>query len=259
METRKKKILALIPARAGSKGIPRKNLVPVGKHPLMAYSIGVALMSKYINRVVVTTDSEEFAGIARKYGAETPFLRPKKYATDMAGDMEYHKHAMDWLEKHEGYVPDYVIHLRPTTPVRDYRVVDRAIEIALQNPHASAVRSAHLTERTVYKTFRIKNGYADFFGTEDFGVNYKESMNISRQFVPKTYEINGYVDVVRPSILEQTGFLHGRKIIPFIIPQTADIDSLKDFKFAVRLFKGKSFASLMKFLDTVRHSRNPKK
>jgi len=249
METKKKKILALIPARAGSKGIPRKNLVSIGKHPLMAYSIGVSRMSKYINRVMVTTDSEEFAEVARKYGAETPFLRPAKYATDLAGDMEYHTHALNWLEKNENYVPDLVIHLRPTSPVRGWQVIDRAIELALKNPGASAVRSAHLTDRTVYKTFRIKKGYAEFFGTEDHGKAYTESMNISRQFVLKTYEINGYVDVVRPHVLKKTGLLHGRKIIPFIIPKTADIDSIEDFKFALELFKNRAYKPLMDFLD----------
>src|SRR3989344_6506922 len=248
MNGKRRKILALIPARAGSRGIPRKNLAPLGRHPLMAYSIGVACLSKYINRIVVTTDSEEFAEVARNYGAETPFLRPAKYATDIAGDMEYHVHAIDWLQKREGNVPDYVVHLRPTTPARDWRVVDQAIEIALKNPQASAVRTAHLTVRTVYKTFRIKKGYAVFFGTDDFGKKYVESMNISRQFVPETYEINGYADVVRPSVLAKTGFLHGGKIIPLIIPKTADIDSMEDFKFALELFKGPAYKPLMKFL-----------
>ncbi len=239
-----KKILALIPARSGSKGIPGKNIRDLNGHPMMAYSIGVAQLSKYINRIVVTTDSEEYAAIARKYGAETPFLRPAKYARDTSGDKDYHKHAIDWLEKHEGYVPDLIIHLRPTAPARDYKIMDKAIEMAMKDPKASAVRTVHQTERTAYKMLRIKGRYAKFFGTEDFPP-HTESMNMSRQFVPKSYEINGYVDVVKPPVFRKTGMIYGDRVVPLIIPKTADIDELHDFKFAETILD----KTLIDFLD----------
>lgn len=210
----------------------------------MAYSIGIAQMSKFINRVVVTTDSEEFAEVARMYGAETPFIRPKKFARDISGDMDYHKHAIEWLENHEGYKPDLIVILRPTAPARDIKTVDQAIEMAIKNPSISSVRTAHQADRTAYKMFRIKKGYATFFGSEDYPKNV-ESMNISRQFLPITYEINGYTDVAKPSVLKKTGMIYGKKVMPLIIPKTADIDELSDFNFAKTLLDKK----LVTFLD----------
>ncbi len=239
-----KKILALIPARSGSKGIPGKNIRDINGHPLMAYSIGVAQLSRFINRIVVTTDSEEYAEVARKYGAETPFIRPKKFAKDTSGDMDYHKHAMDWLAKNENYKPDLIVVLRPTAPARDFKVLDEVIEVALKNPKADSVRTAHLIERTAYKMFRIKNGLATFFGTEDFKKG-TESMNMSRQFLPKTYEVNGYIDVTRPPVLKKTKMLYGKQVVPFIIPKTADIDDLNDWRFAETLLS----KDLISFLD----------
>ena len=240
MKNRPKKILALIPARSGSKSIPDKNIKDLHGHPLMAYSIGIAQLSKYINRVIMTTDSEKYAEIARSYGAETPFIRPAEFATDAAGDMEYHTHAINWLKKNEKYEPDIIVILRPTAPARSVEVLDQAIEMAISNPRASSVRTAHLVDRTPYKMFRIKNGYAAFFGIEDYkNKKVKESMNISRQFLPKAYEINGSTDVTKPSVLKKTGMLYGPKVVPLIIPKTADIDELSDFHFAEKILDKK--------------------
>lgn len=238
------KILALIPARSGSKSIPDKNIRDLHGHPLMAYSIGIALLSRYINRIIVTTDSEDYAVVARSYGAETPFIRPKRYARDISGDIDYHKHAIDWLKRNEGYEPDLIVVLRPTAPARDPQVLDQAIEMAIKNPRATAVRTVHLVERTAYKMLRIKRGYAAFFGVEDYkNKKVKESMNISRQFLPKTYEINGYIDVARPSVLKK-GMVYGFKVLPLIVPKTADIDELSDFHFAEKILDKKLVTSL---------------
>ncbi len=238
------KILALIPARSGSKGIPGKNVRDIKGHPLMAYSIGVAQLSRFINRIVVTTDSEDYAKVARDYGAETPFIRPAKFAKDTSGDLDYHTHAINWLEKNEKYRPDLIVILRPTAPARDFRILDKVIELALKNKKASSVRTAHLADRTAYKMFRIKKGHAHFFGAEDYGEN-EESMNMSRQFVPKTYEINGYIDVAKPEILKKSGMIYGKKVVPFIISKTADIDDLSDWNFAETLLD----KTLVEFLD----------
>lgn len=246
-----KKILALIPARSGSKGIPGKNMRDLRGHPMMAYSIGAAQLSRYINRIIVTTDSEEYAAVARSYGAETPFIRPAKFATDASGDMEYHTHAIEWLKKNEKYEPDIIVVLRPTAPARDIKILDKAIKMAIDNPRASSVRTAHLVERTAYKMFRIKKGYASFFGTEDFKKNF-ESMNISRQILPKTYEINGSTDVTKPSVLRKTGMLYGKNVIPLIIPKTADVDELSDFHFAETLLD----KDLISFLDKKKSEGN---
>jgi CMP-N,N'-diacetyllegionaminic acid synthase len=238
------KILALIPARAGSKSIPGKNLKDLHGHPLMAYSIGIAQLSKYINRIILSTDSEEYAEIGRSYGAETPFIRPAKYATDKAGDIHYYTHLVHWLAKNEGYEPDLIVILRPTAPARDPKMLDKVIEMAIKNQTATTVRTAHPVDRTPYKMFRVKKGLAHFYGIEDFPKN-AESMNMSRQFVPKAYELNGYIDVVRPSVFKKTGMVYGNTIVPIITEKTADIDELSDFAFAEKILD----KSLVDFLN----------
>jgi len=111
--------LALIPARSGSKSLPHKNVREFAGKPLLAHSIDHALAARTIGRVIVSTDSEHYAAIAREYGAETPFLRPAELATDHATDLVVFQHALAWLREHEDWEPDIVVHLRPTYPRRD--------------------------------------------------------------------------------------------------------------------------------------------
>lgn len=243
-----KKILALIPARAGSKSIPKKNIIDLGGHPLLAYSIAVARLSKFINRIIVSTDDEEFAKIARKYGAETPFLRPKKYAGDLSLDIEFLKHALKWLEKNEGYIPDLIIHLRPITPLRNPKIVDKAILEIINDKKATALRSAYLSEHTGYKYFRKDGDYINFFGKEDFKKD-EEYYNYCRQALPLTYNPNGYVDIILPKTLKETRTLHGRRIRAFITRRVADIDYIEDVEFAKKLLKDTEFSSLINFLN----------
>ena len=117
-------ILAVIPARAGSKSVPHKNIRIIGGKPMLAHSIAHAQKSKYINRIIVSTDSEEYASIAKEYGAEVPFLRPAEYATDTALDYDVFYHALTWLKNREGYEADVVVQLRPTYPIRDVNDID---------------------------------------------------------------------------------------------------------------------------------------
>src|SRR5689334_3014090 len=109
-------VLAIVPARGGSKGIPRKNLREVAGHPLIAYSIAVALQSREIDRVIVSTDDREIADVARSYGADIPFLRPAELAMDETPDLPVFQHALRWLQREQRYRPDLVVHLRPTSP-----------------------------------------------------------------------------------------------------------------------------------------------
>jgi len=243
-----KKILALIPARVGSKGIIKKNIVDLGGHPLLAYAIAVAKLSSHINRVIVTTDSQEFADIAKAYGAEVPFLRPAKYAQDTSQDIEFVQHALDWLKQNEGYIPDLIVHLRPTTPLRDPAIVDKAIEEIIADKKATALRSAHELKYTAYKLFRKKGEYINFFGAEDFEKN-EEYYNRARQVLPKTYNCNGYVDIIRPEVLKQTGMLHGLYIRAFITERIPDIDRREELKFAEQLLHDEKFPNLTRFLN----------
>ena len=143
------KVLALIPARAGSKGVPDKNTRPLGGYPLLAWSIAACRKSKAIDRVIVSTDSPDYAALAREAGAEAPFLRPQEISGDLSTDYEFITHALDWLQEH-GDMPDYVVHMRPTTPVRTPKIIDEAIEAFMKAPDASALRSVHEMPESAY-------------------------------------------------------------------------------------------------------------
>ncbi len=132
----KPEVLALIPARGGSKGIPRKNIRPFAGYPLIAFSIAAGLQAESVTRVVVTTDDEEIAEVAREYGAEVPFLRPAELAQDRTTDLPVFQHALNWLSEHEDYHPQVVVHLRPTTPIRPPDLVDRSVGLLLAHPEA---------------------------------------------------------------------------------------------------------------------------
>ena len=132
----KKEVLAIVPARGGSKSIPKKNIRPFAGHPLLTYSIAAGLQASLVDRVIVSTDDEETAEIARQYGAEVPFLRPAELALDSTPDLPVFEHALSWLEREEAYVPEWIVQLRPTTPVRPPDCVDRGISI----PHLVRMR-----------------------------------------------------------------------------------------------------------------------
>ena len=151
-------ILALIPARSGSKGIPRKNIRSFAGYPLIAWSIAAGLQAHTVNRVIVSTDDAEIASVAREYGAEAPFLRPPELAQDRTTDLPVFEHALKWLEEIEGYKPDIVIQLRPTSPIRPKDCVDSAVKILMQNGDADCVRGVVTAGQNPYKMWRF-NGY----------------------------------------------------------------------------------------------------
>ena len=245
------KNLAIVPARGGSKGIPKKNIKLLGEYPLIAYTIIAAKLSKKIDRVIVSTDSEEIAEVSKKYGAEVPFLRPAEISGDKSDDIEFFKHALDWLEKNENYTPDLIIHLRPTTPLRDHKIIDNAITEIINDKNATALRSAHIFENTGYKLFKLKDNYIEFFGREDF--NGKEYYNLPRQSLPITYIPNGYVDIILPKILKETGLLHGNKIRAFITEKIPDIDTYKDLEYTKKLLKEEKWIEIMKKLEVIKN------
>ncbi|MFA7707423.1 MAG: acylneuraminate cytidylyltransferase family protein [Candidatus Pacearchaeota archaeon] len=233
------KILALVPARGGSKGVPMKNISDLGGYPLIAHTIAAAKLSKLINRIIVTTDNLEIANISRKFGAEVPFLRPTEISGDSSTDFEFVKHTLDFLKQKEGYVPDFIIHLSPVIPLRDPEIIDKAIQSMIEDKEATALRSAYPYPQTGYKLTKIKNGYWEFFGAEDFEKGF-EYYNLPRQALPKTYHPTCYVDIILPKTIEQTNTLHGKKIKAFIIEPTPDIDTTEDLENAREIFKSGS-------------------
>lgn len=218
---------ALIPARSGSKGVPKKNIRSLGGHPLIAYSIVAAKLSSKIERIILSTDSSEIAEMARSYGAEVPFLRPIELAQDHSSDLDFVRHALNWFEDHEGDLPDFLLHLRPTTPLRDPEVIDSAIEALKSNPTATSLRSAHEVSEPPQKMMGIQDGYlVGLFPGEP----RPEYHNLPRQAFPPAYHPNGYVDILKTHFVKKGDSLHGSKILAFATPHTIEVDRLEDLE-----------------------------
>lgn len=234
MNTTRPDILCLIFARGGSKGIPRKNIRLLAGKPLIAYSIECARRSELICRTVVSTDDEEIAAIARQYGAEVPFLRPKELAEDLTPDLPVFQHALHGLKENEGYTPDLVVYLRPTGPVRNPVTVDAAIRLIQHHPEADSLRSVSRPSQTPYKMWRINaEGYLERLLSVE---GIKEPYNMPRQMLPEIFWQNGYVDLLRPSVILEKGVMLGDSILPFVIDEEyIDIDYEEDFQKAEKL------------------------
>lgn len=237
-------ILALIPARAGSKGIPGKNLIPLAGFPLLAYSIAACRLARRIDRIVVTTDSEEIASVARVYGAETPFLRPAALAGDASTDLEFVRHALDWFRDKEKKEPSYLVHIRPTTPLRDPALLDRAVESIRSRPEATGLRSVHEIPESPYKLFGIEGEYLVGLYPSD---PRREYYNLPRQAFPPVYRPNGYVDVIKRDTVRSTDSLHGARMLAFRTPDAGELDRPEDLPFLEHLLPARG-APLLEYL-----------
>ncbi len=228
-------ILALIPARGGSKSIPRKNLQKIDGHPLIAFSIAAGLQARFVNRVVVSTDDEEIANIAKLYGAEVPFLRPKNIAGDNVLDLPVVLHALDWLKEKDGYDVDIVIQLRPTSPFRPVDCVDSAIRLLVDDPNADSVRGVVKSSQNPYKMWRIIDGYMQPLLQWDI----EEPYNQPRQLLPQTYWQTGHIDAIRVTSIRKYNSLSGKVILPLMIDSTfaIDIDKPSDLEQAEWLYE----------------------
>ncbi len=210
------RILALIPARGGSKGIPRKNVIDIAGKPLIAHSIEQALQASRITRTIVTTDNEEIADVARRYGAEVPFMRPSELSQDLSTDLEVFEHALVHLKELEGYIPDLVVQLRPTTPVRQVHVIDAAIEALLSEPRADSLKSLSPSKASPYKMWVVDQRGASPL-LELPGLTEAHSM--PRQILPTVYAGNGYVDIIRPRAILEYKSMVGRVVLPFVLDE----------------------------------------
>ena len=217
---------AIIPARGGSKGVPRKNIKLLQGFPLIAYSIAAAKLSQLTERVIISTESAEIADIAEHYGAEVPFLRPAEFAQDRSPDIDFVRHAIGWFAENNMVQPDLFVHLRPTTPLRDPAIIDRAIAEITGNDSGTALRSVHELAEPPQKMFKIENGNLAGFFPDDPRPEY---YNLPRQVFPKAYHPNGYVDIIRTDYVTKTGTLHGPRMIGFITPITIEIDTPEEF------------------------------
>ena len=224
------KILCIIPARSGSKGLPHKNIMDFKGKPLLSWSIEHAQQSKYSNniKIIVSTDSEKYAEISKQYGAEAPFIRPENISGDISSDFECIKHCVDWLKENENYEPDIILHLRPTQPCRRVEHLNKAIETFIINRDKyDSLRSVIPIEKSPYKMYSINNEeLTPLFNEVN---NIKEPYNQARQLLPQCYLHNGYIDILNADILKNDT-ISGSRIYPFVMDMdnNIDIDEKKD-------------------------------
>lgn len=218
------KVAVIIPARSGSKSLPKKNILPLNGKPLLCYSISYGLASKIVDKVVVSTDSLEFAQIAKDCCAEVPFIRPAEISQDSTRDYPFMRHAMDYFES-IGEVYDVYILLRPTSPLRPKGLIEKAIDIMTQYPTASSVRTVAKIKEHPYRAWNIKEDGS----MSGFVADVEESYNIPRQELPEVYFQTGDLEAVRRETLFN-GSVSGDNIYPLVIDyeDMVDIDHKDD-------------------------------
>jgi N-acylneuraminate cytidylyltransferase len=237
-------VVAIIPARSGSKSIIDKNIIDLSGHPLIAYSIAIAKISKKINRVIVSTNSQEYAEIAKLYGAEVPFIRPDKYSTNISTDKDFLVHAMRWFEKNEGSVPEYWVHLRPTTPLREIKIIDSAIDEIMSNESATSLRSGHKAPESPLKWFvKDKIYFRGLVSGEDY--------NLPKEAFEQVYIPDGYIDIVKASFILDNREIHGDKMIGFESPVCTEVDSIEEFDY-IQYQLDKNKFDLLNYLNKVK-------
>src|SRR3989338_7689954 len=206
-------ILGIIPARGGSKVIPRKNIRLLFGKPLILWTIEECKKSKCLTRFIISTDDEEIAQIAKGAGAEVPFLRPKEISQDFSADVEFFLHALNFLKEKENYEPDIVLRLPPTSPLRTAKHIDDGIETLLKLPEADSVRPIIPAPKHPYKMWKIKDGtsYIEPFLPESF-TGMSDAQMAPRQSLPKAYIHTGAMDVVRTKTIREKNSTAGKTV-----------------------------------------------
>jgi len=232
-------IVSIIPARGGSKGIPQKNVKLLCGKPLISYVIEQALESHLIDRTIVSTDSKEIAEMARRYGAETPFIRPSNLAEDDTLDLPVFKHAIRWLEENQDYRADIIIHLRPTSPLVKVKHINEAIKKLIKDKNADSIRGVCAPSQNPFKMWKREGKYIKPL------INYsklKEPYNMPRQLLPDTYWQNANIDITRYNTIIKKNSMTGDNILPYIMNKkySIDLDDMLDLKIAEMLLKGES-------------------
>jgi len=219
-------IVALIPARGGSKGIPRKNIKLMAGKPMIAWTIEAAKRSQNLRRVVVSTDDVEIASVARDFGAEVPFMRPPELATDSATGLSVTMHFLDWMDRNDR-LPDYVMELQPTTPLRLDCDIDAAILLANQRQARAVVGVCELSSDAAHpwlaKSLRSDGSIQDF-------LPQKKSV-VQRQDLPSVYTINGAIFLYRTLDLQRSQDYYPPGTLGYVMPASRSIDVNTPFDF----------------------------
>ena len=215
------RVLGLIPARGGSKSLPRKNVRLLAGRPLIVHSIEAARASRKIDRVVVSTDDEEIAEIARRHDAEVPFLRPARLAEDDTPDLPVFQHTLEWFDEHERWQPEIIVQLRPTSPLRRPEDIDRAVEMLDDRPEADSVRSVAEPLENPYKMWSVT---ADQWLAPILTSDLQEPFNMPRQRLPDVYWQTGAIDATRRRTIMGLRSMTGERIAPLIVGTLGAVD-----------------------------------
>lgn len=227
------RILGIIPARGGSKGLPRKNLALLCGKPLVYYVIQAALASSRLTRTILSSDDPEIIRVGKEYGAEAPFTRPAELATDSASSAAVAHYTLEWIESDEGKRYDYVCLLEPTSPLRTPQDIDDAIEILLHAQADAVVSVSRIEAPHPVKTLVIAEGRLKPF----FPSRWRP--NLLRQDLEPVYAVNGAVYCVKRDILVQSTSFWGSSAVPYIMPaeRSVNVDTLLDLKLAEALME----------------------
>jgi CMP-N,N'-diacetyllegionaminic acid synthase len=225
----KKKIIAIIPARSGSKAIKDKNIKYLGTKPLLGWAVHLCIKSKLFSKVYVSTDSKKYARIAQKFGLVEIILRPKKISLTRSTDYEMISHAMKKININY----DYIAHIRPTSPLRTLKQIKKAIDDFTKSNYSS-LRSVHENSETAYKTVEIKNSILKPLKNLKLSL---DQINAPRQGFEKTYSPNGIIDIYRKKFILKNKLLFGKKSKAFITPLSQEIDTIDDFKYLKNVWK----------------------
>jgi N-acylneuraminate cytidylyltransferase/CMP-N,N'-diacetyllegionaminic acid synthase len=226
-------ILAIIPARGGSKRVPGKNIRNFCRKPLIAWTIEAAKNSNLINRVIVSTNDKKIVAVSKKYGAEVPFIRPEELSTHTATTMAVIEHSLSFMKKRDNYVPDILCVLQPTSPLRNSKHIDEAIKLMIRTEADACVSVAENKVNPYYSNTIDKNS---MFHNYIKGTGRKFATKIKPE---KTYMLNGAMFLIKPKVFLKEKTLEPRKTAAYIMSEqdSVDIDNEHDFKIAEFIMK----------------------
>ena len=216
-------VLGFVPARAGSKGVSKKNVAPTAGKPLIAYTIETAKSAESLDRIIVSTDSSEIASIALTYGAEVPFLRPKELAQDDTPGIAPILHAIQWLDDREGYRPDYVMVLQPTSPLRTAEDIKAALTLMWERQADAVVSVCPVSHHPYWTKIVTEDGRLVDFLT-------LEGSHVRRQDLPPVYALNGAIYLARRDVLLKERRFYTERTYAYVMPEerSLDIDTIWD-------------------------------